>query len=105
PIRAAPIGSGRAPYALENRTRSVSPPMLMRAFIRSVWLANAAPSAGAGAAVQVPTQCRPPVTSRPLIQRFEGHGTNPSRLGKAIALSDDASSVVVVGTMPSTDSR
>ena len=31
--------------------------MLMRAFIRSVWLLKAAPSAGAGAVAQVPTQC------------------------------------------------
>ena len=39
------------------RTRSRPPPMLTRGVIRSVWLAKAAPSAGAGAAVQVPTQC------------------------------------------------
>src|SRR5262245_66092853 len=38
-------------------TRSALPPMLTRGIMRSVWLANAAPSAGAGAAVQVPTQC------------------------------------------------
>jgi hypothetical protein len=31
--------------------------MLTRGVMRSVWLAKAAPSAGAGAAVQVPTQC------------------------------------------------
>src|SRR5580765_1274567 len=39
------------------RTRSPLPPILTRGIIRSVWLLNAAPSAGAGAAVQVPTQC------------------------------------------------
>jgi hypothetical protein len=33
--------------------------MLTRAFIRSVWLAKEAPSAGAGAVAQVPTQCLP----------------------------------------------
>jgi hypothetical protein len=33
--------------------------MLTRAFIRKVWLLNAAPSAGAGAVAQVPTQCMP----------------------------------------------
>src|SRR6185436_19742403 len=39
------------------RTRSLLPPILTRGIIRSVWLLKAAPSAGAGAAVQVPTQC------------------------------------------------
>src|SRR2546426_11739063 len=39
------------------RTRSARPPMLTRGIIRSVWLLKAAPSPGAGAAVQVPTQC------------------------------------------------
>src|SRR5215475_7414741 len=40
------------------RTRSRSPPRLMRGFMRSVWLLNpTTPSAGAGAAAQVPTQC------------------------------------------------
>src|SRR5438093_3732188 len=39
------------------RTRSTRPPMLTRGIIRSVWLLKAAPSPGAGAAVQVPTQC------------------------------------------------
>src|SRR5262245_23816591 len=39
------------------RTRSLLPPMLTLGIIRSVWLLKAAPSAGAGAAVQVPTQC------------------------------------------------
>src|SRR5262245_9336887 len=53
----APILNGRVPYAFEMRTRSALPPMLTRGIMRSVWLANAAPSAGAGAAVQVPTQC------------------------------------------------
>src|SRR5262249_44627970 len=48
---------GRVPYAFEIRTRSALPPMLTRGIMRSVWLANAAPSAGAGAAVHVPTQC------------------------------------------------
>src|SRR5262245_61680213 len=57
PTEAAPITNGRVPYAFEIRTRSVLPPMLTRGIMRSVWLANAAPSAGAGAAVQVPTQC------------------------------------------------
>src|SRR5437899_3810837 len=38
------------------RTRSLLPPILTRGIIRSVWLLKAAPSAGAGAAVQVPTQ-------------------------------------------------
>src|SRR5256886_6127318 len=38
------------------RTRSRLPPILTRGIIRSVWLLKAAPSAGAGAAVQVPTQ-------------------------------------------------
>src|SRR5215471_5407420 len=33
------------------------PPMLTRGIMRSVWLLKAAPSPGAGAAVQVPTQC------------------------------------------------
>ena len=57
PTQAAPIANGRVPYAFEMRTRSALPPMLTRGIMRSVWLANAAPSAGAGAAVQVPTQC------------------------------------------------
>src|SRR5438876_2654043 len=57
PTQAAPIASGRVPQAFEMRTRSVLPPMLTRGIIRSVWLLKAAPSAGAGAAVQVPTQC------------------------------------------------
>ena len=40
------------------RTRSRSPPMLIRGFMRSVWLLKpTTPSAGAGAAAQVPTQC------------------------------------------------
>src|SRR3989442_3495145 len=39
------------------RTRSTRPRMLTRGIIRSVWLLKAAPSPGAGAAVQVPTQC------------------------------------------------
>jgi len=39
------------------RTRSLLLPILTRGIIRSVWLLKAAPSAGAGAAVQVPTQC------------------------------------------------
>src|SRR5713101_5005573 len=39
------------------RTRSRLPPILTRGIIRSVWLLKAAPSAGAGAAVHVPTQC------------------------------------------------
>src|SRR5207249_1221611 len=42
--------------AFEMRTRSRLPPILTRGIIRSVWLLKAAPSAGAGAAVQVPTQ-------------------------------------------------
>jgi hypothetical protein len=33
------------------------PPRLIRGCIRNVWLLNATPSAVAGAAVQVPTQC------------------------------------------------
>src|SRR5262249_22381933 len=57
PTNAAPIASGRTPYALEMRTRTRLPPRLTRGIIRSVWLLNAAPSAGAGAAVHVPTQC------------------------------------------------
>src|SRR5262249_24446838 len=57
PTHAAPIASGRLPQALEMRTRSRLPPRLTRGIIRSVWLLKAAPSAGAGAAVQVPTQC------------------------------------------------
>ncbi|PYN26450.1 MAG: formyl-CoA transferase [Candidatus Rokuibacteriota bacterium] len=44
------------PQAFEMRTRSRLPPILTRGIIRSVWLLKAAPSAGAGAAVQVPTQ-------------------------------------------------
>ncbi len=59
PICAAPMASGRVPYAFDSRTRSVSPPMLMRAVMRNVWLLSAAPSAGAGAVAQVPTQCMP----------------------------------------------
>src|SRR2546426_6264888 len=56
PTQAAPIASGRVPQAFEMRTRSRLPPRLTRGIIRSVWLLKAAPSAGAGAAVQVPTQ-------------------------------------------------
>src|SRR2546426_10997742 len=56
PTQAAPIASGRVPQAFEMRTRSGLPPILTRGIIRSVWLLKAAPSAGAGAAVQVPTQ-------------------------------------------------
>src|SRR5438445_11718964 len=57
PTQAAPIVSGRVPQAFEMRTRSRLPPILTRGIIRSVWLLKAAPSAGAGAAVQVPIQC------------------------------------------------
>src|SRR2546425_6777421 len=57
PTHAEPIASGRMPQAFEMRTRSLLPPILTRGIIRSVWLLKAAPSAGAGAAVQVPTQC------------------------------------------------
>src|SRR2546427_905667 len=39
------------------RTRSMRAPILTRGIIRSVWLLKAAPSPGAGAADQVPTQC------------------------------------------------
>src|SRR5260370_1473868 len=40
------------------RTRSRSPPRLIRGFIRIVWLLKpTTPSAGAGAAAQLPTQC------------------------------------------------
>src|SRR2546428_5560557 len=39
------------------RTRSMRAPILTRGIIRSVWLLKAAPSPGAAAAVQVPTQC------------------------------------------------
>src|SRR6266446_108796 len=40
------------------RTRSRSPPRLIRGFIRIVWLLKPTnPSAGAGAAAQLPTQC------------------------------------------------
>src|SRR2546426_2210494 len=56
PTQAAPIASGRVPQAFEMRTRSRLPPRLTRGIIRRVWLLKAAPSAGAGAAVQVPTQ-------------------------------------------------
>jgi hypothetical protein len=45
------------PQAFEMRRRTLLPPILTRGIIRSVWLLKAAPSAGAGAAVQVPTQC------------------------------------------------
>src|SRR6188508_3608979 len=45
------------PAALESRRRIVSPPMLMRGNMRMVGLLSATPSAGAGVAVQVPTQC------------------------------------------------
>src|SRR2546428_3663316 len=57
PTHAVPIASGRMPQAFEMRTRSRLPPRLTRGIIRSVWLLKAAPSAGAGAVVQVPTQC------------------------------------------------
>src|SRR5947207_10656705 len=40
--------------------------MLTRGIIRSVWFAKAAPSAGAGAAVQVPTQCVSSLTAKPV---------------------------------------
>src|SRR3954452_13881632 len=57
PTWAAPMRSGRVPWALLSRTRSSVAPRLTRPFIRSVMLLNATPSAGAGATVQVPTQC------------------------------------------------
>src|SRR5262249_16698183 len=57
PTQAAPITNGRVPHAFEIRTRSALPPMLTRRIMPSVSVANAGPSAGAGAAVQVPTQC------------------------------------------------
>src|SRR5437868_7774821 len=57
PTAAAPMASGRVPPAFEMRTRRLPPPRLTRGIIRSVWLLKAAPSAGAGAAVHVPTQC------------------------------------------------
>src|SRR5262245_38929000 len=69
PTQAAPIANGRVPYAFEMRTRSTLPPMLTRGIMRSVWLANAAPSAGAGAAVQVPTQCASSFMMSPYIVR------------------------------------
>ena len=56
PTQAEPTRSGRLPYAFEIRTRTCSPPRLTRAFMRNVWLLKAAPSAGAGVVVQVPTQ-------------------------------------------------
>src|SRR5277367_1629784 len=49
--------SGRVPCAFDSRTRRILPPRLTRPFIRSVILLKATPSAGAGATVQVPTQC------------------------------------------------
>src|SRR5436189_74894 len=72
------------------RTRSRSPPRLMRGFILSVWLLKPTmPSAGAGAAAQVPTQCVLPSIARSLVTvpplRFPGrraHGRDsPSSTG------------------------
>src|SRR5262249_59111209 len=94
PMHAAPTASGRTPYAFEMRTRSVLPPTLTRGIIRSVWLAKAAPSAGAGAAVQVPTQCMAFLTARPSRRRPRpdassgdiaprpSGGVRPRRLGR-----------------------
>src|SRR5204862_7466323 len=68
PTHAAPIASGRLPCAFEMRTRSRLPPMLTRGIIRSVWLLKATLSAGAGAAVQVPTQCMLSLTAELLLR-------------------------------------
>src|SRR5262249_58127233 len=68
PMRAAPIDSGRVPYAFEIRTRSTLPPRLTRGIILNVWFAKAAPSPGAGAAVQVPTQCVVSIMASPLAE-------------------------------------
>src|SRR5689334_9599735 len=65
PTHAAPIASGRTPQAFEIRTRIRLPPRLTRGIMRSVWLLNAAPSAEAGAAVQVPIQCMLSVMASP----------------------------------------
>src|SRR5882757_8394049 len=53
----AAITRSPVPAALDSRTRIVSPPMLTRGNIRMVGLLSATPSAGAGVADQVPTQC------------------------------------------------
>src|SRR5205814_6541062 len=68
------------------RTRSLPPPMLTRGIIRSVWLLKAAPSAGAGAAVQVPIQCVSSLMTRP----FPSVCSSRPRLvdGRAIILAD-----------------
>src|ERR1019366_9005712 len=53
----APMTRSPVPAAFDNRTRIVSPPMLTRGNMRIVGLLSATPSAGAGVAVHVPTQC------------------------------------------------
>src|SRR5258708_336051 len=63
------------------RTRSRSPPRLRRGFIRSVWLLKPTiPSAGAGAAAQLPTQCLVPCIELSSLQVF-GAIVRRDRLG------------------------
>src|SRR5665213_1089892 len=61
---AAPMTRSPVPAALDSRTRIISPPMLMRGNMRIVGLLSATPSAGAGVAVHVPTQCVMPLPPR-----------------------------------------
>src|SRR5580704_1207642 len=62
------------------RTRSRSPPMLMRGFMRSVWLLKpTTPSAGAGAAAQVPTQCLLPAIDSSLKSPVDGKSCRRER--------------------------
>ena len=60
PRHVAPRGSrtrSDVPAVFKRRTRMVSPPMLIRGNMRILGELNEMPPAGAGVAVQVPTQC------------------------------------------------
>ncbi len=48
------------PYAFENRTRTVWPPMLVWTIMRSVWLLNETELFACGLVAHVPTQCSSP---------------------------------------------
>src|ERR1700722_3528848 len=52
----APMTKSPVPAAFDSRMRIVSPPMLTRGNMRIVGPLSATPSAGAGVALQVPTQ-------------------------------------------------
>src|SRR5512132_2330751 len=81
------------------RTRSLLPPILTRAIIRSGWLLKAAPSARAGAAVQVPTQCVLSLMSSSRMLHLSGRaaqlGDHPERRPPGLHALDVVEAVAV----------